>query len=147
MHSSTPPSLYSCSSLSKIELYGQGHHVHEARVVKINEALQQIVIIKDIKPMRALSHFHISNDLEGFHTLVPITYKKINHQHVIEHLVQPNEHCEVISKRFRTSHIHLGFKTSNDLSFLLKIMLHVYFPFAHFLLLSLYSFCSVVQRG
>ena len=87
MHSSTPPSLDSCSSPSKIELNGQGHHVHEARVVKINEALQQIVILKDIEPMWALSHFHISNDLQGFHTLVPITYKKINHQHVIEHLV------------------------------------------------------------
>jgi hypothetical protein len=87
MHSSTPPSLDSCSSLSKIELNGQGHHVHEARVIKINEALQQIVIIKDIEPMRVLSHFYISNELEGFHTLVPITYKKINHQHVIEHLV------------------------------------------------------------
>ena len=87
MHSSTSPSLDSCSSLNKIELNGQGHHVHEARVVNINEALQEIVKIKDIEPLRVLSHFYMLIELEGFHTLVPITYKKINHQHVVEHLV------------------------------------------------------------
>jgi hypothetical protein len=34
MHSSTPPSLDSCSSPSKIELNEYGHHVHGAQVVQ-----------------------------------------------------------------------------------------------------------------
>ena len=90
--------------------------------------------------MRALSHFYISNELEGFHTLVPITYKKINYQHVIEHLVSPNEHCEVISNMFRTSHIHLGFNTLNGLfrfssrsCYMSICPLHIFFCF-HFIL-------------
>ena len=58
MHSSTLPSLDSCSSPSNIELNGQGHHVHGARVVKINEALQQIVIIKDKEPTLVLAYLY-----------------------------------------------------------------------------------------
>ena len=58
MHSSTPPSLDSCSSPSKIELNGQGHHVQGARVVKINEALQLTVVMKIIETKRALTYFH-----------------------------------------------------------------------------------------
>ena len=58
MHSLTPPSLDPCSSPSKIELNGQGHHVHGARVIKINEALQQMVIIKDKEPMLVLVYLY-----------------------------------------------------------------------------------------
>jgi len=36
MHSSTPPSLGSCSSPSKIELDGHDHYVHGALVIKEN---------------------------------------------------------------------------------------------------------------
>ena len=41
---------------ARYQLNGQGHHVHEARVVKIHEAFEATIIISDIEPCRGLYH-------------------------------------------------------------------------------------------